>query len=97
VNSALWSASENVIEVNVVHDLDALASAILYNGPVQQVSVASAQDIDSAESSGLHNWIIIRVGDHDPVWRRGQHNLRDIAHAADELSDRFLAQVPTRL
>ena len=37
-------ASENVIEIDVVHDLDALATAILHNSPVQQVAVASAQD-----------------------------------------------------
>jgi hypothetical protein len=70
-SAAPGSASENVIEIDVVHDLDTLASAILHNSPVQQVSVASAQDIDSAQDSRLHNWIIIRIGGHDPVRRRG--------------------------
>jgi hypothetical protein len=69
----------------------------MHMSPVQQVGVASAQDIDFAQDSRLHNWIVIRIGGHDPVGRRGQHNLSDVAHPADELSDRFLAQPPTRL
>ena len=86
-----------MIKLDVVCDLDAVAGAILDNSRLKHVSVASTEDIHSAQDRRLHNWIVIWVSGYDPIRRRGEDDLGDVAHAADEFRDDFLAQLPTRL
>jgi hypothetical protein len=86
-----------VVQLDVVCDLDAVAGAILDNSRFEHVSVASTEDIYSAQDRGLHNWIVIWVGGYNSIRRSGEHNLGDVADAADEFRDGFLAQLPTCL
>jgi hypothetical protein len=46
--AAHWSASETVVQLDVVCDLDAVAGAILDNSRFEHVSVASTEDIHFA-------------------------------------------------
>jgi hypothetical protein len=59
------------MEMEVVHHLDAVSGAIADNHRVPQVSVAGAQDINSAQKSGLYDRVIVRIGGDDPVGRGG--------------------------
>ncbi len=90
--------ANGAVEVDVIHDLDAVTGAESQDIGMRQMNIAGAQHVGASGKSGVDNRVVIRIGE-DELTGGGcrVHDLRERGQAGREFVDTFRGRTPSGL